>query len=578
MSFDFRWIDPDYRELVASHRLDDLETVLALRAGQRVAADRHGRDTLLLSLPGPNGQTRDFYLKRERTARPKAFLEQLAVSGGFWTAARAEFAALRELAAAGIRGPRPVACLERGPFPAQGCLLLEEAAAGQTLGVFLAATLKSGDPQPREAFFAVLGREVARLHASGFHHPEMYSNHVRVLPRGDNDWNISFSDLRHSTRHRKLSRSRRAADLAALWATLSPRVAGAHDREVFFDAYLARSSWEDQAIEFLAQVDHRVQELLTRRKIWEIRESDTEEHRNVHSLESVDTGKMWIDRDYRAMLDQAGLTKFELVMATTAGRLIRALPDRENWRLELQGPQGEPRGAYLKKHHVRGLRSWWRATIGAGPGKTAGRVEARNAARLARSGIAAMRLIAYGEKLHADGLLESFVLTEELAGFEQLDHFLRRRFPPVNGVRADRPGGEPQNLEPRNTEPRNVALSGLIRDVAAVAAKFHRLGYNHRDLYCCHFFIAEPQHGAFKVNLIDLQRVEHRRRFRWRWLVKDLAQLAYSAPRDRITCKHKLAFIKHYLGVKKLRPEDKRLIGQVLAKQRLMERNLGAHP
>ena len=47
--------------------------------------------------------------------------------------------------------------------------------------------------------------------------------------------------------------------------------------------------------------------------------------------------------------------------------------------------------------------------------------------------------------------------------------------------------------------------------------------------------------------------------------MKDLAQLAYSAPRDRITCTHKMAFIKHYLGVRKLRPCDKRLIRKVLA-------------
>jgi heptose I phosphotransferase len=114
--------------------------------------------------------------------------------------------------------------------------------------------------------------------------------------------------------------------------------------------------------------------------------------------------------------------------------------------------------------------------------------------------------------------------------------------------------------------------------VAAVAARFHRSGYNHRDLYCCHFFIKETATGVFQVNLIDLQRVEHRRYLRWRWLVKDLAQLAYSAPRDRVTCTQKMAFIKQYLGVKKLRPQDKRLIRRVLAKQRSMERNLGAHP
>ncbi len=174
-----------------------------------------------------------------------------------------------------------------------------------------------------------------------------------------------------------------------------------------------------------------------------------------------------------------------------------------------------------------------------------------------------MRLVAFGEKLHADGLLESFVLTEELVGYTQLDHFLRQRFGP---------------RQTHMRTPTDRILNRLIVEVAHVAAKFHKLGYNHRDLYCCHFFIKEPQSGSFQVNLIDLQRVEHRRHWRRRWLVKDLAQLAYSAPRDRITCTHKLAFIKHYLGVNKLRPADKRFIREVLAKQRVMERNLGMHP
>jgi heptose I phosphotransferase len=254
------------------------------------------------------------------------------------------------------------------------------------------------------------------------------------------------------------------------------------------------------------------------------------------------------------------------MMSTRDGLLLRSLRDRENWRLRLDGgaeTSAPASGAYLKKHHTRTVGSWLRAKAGWGPGQTAGRVEARNVASLARGGIAAMRLIAYGEKLHDDGLLESFVLTEELVGYTQLDHFLRQRFAPRSTTRATR---------------RDPCLEELLRSVARVASQFHRLGYNHRDLYCCHFFIRETSHGNFQVNLIDLQRVEHRHRLRRRWLVKDLAQLAYSVPRDRVTCTQKLAFMKHYLGVRKLDRSHKRFIRQVLAKQHAMERNLGAHP
>jgi len=277
-------------------------------------------------------------------------------------------------------------------------------------------------------------------------------------------------------------------------------------------------------------------------------------------LQPAGDGRMWVDREFRSALASSGLARFEAVMATTHGRCLRALKIRENWRLELGGASRPARGVYLKKHHVRTWRSRLAAKLGGGPGETAARVEAKNVGRLAADGIAVMRLVAYGEKLHGDGRLESFVLTEELEGHTQLDHFLSRRFP----VR-----------QLHRTTSRDRDLGRLIRRVAEVARRFHGAGYNHRDLYCCHFFVKEAAPGEFEIKLIDLQRVERRRWLRRRWLVKDLAQLAYSAPRDRIKCTQKMTFIRHYLGVRKLRPCDKRLIREVLAKQQLMEQKQG---
>jgi len=279
--------------------------------------------------------------------------------------------------------------------------------------------------------------------------------------------------------------------------------------------------------------------------------------------EPLSPARMWVDAAYRATLERAGLTSLEAVMATRDGHCMRALADRENWRIELHAAADSPLGLYLKKHHVRTWRSWLRAKLGIGHPVSSGYVEARNVARLTRDCIPVMRLVAYGEKLHADGLFESFVITVELKGYTQLDHFLRERF----AARDD-------DL----TKHRDPDLKRLIGDAAALAGAFHAAGYNHRDLYCCHFFVAEPVQGEFAIRLIDLQRVDHRRRLRRRWIVKDLAQLAYSAPRDRISRTQRMAFIKRYLGVEKLGPADKRLVRRVLAKQRSMERHLGMHP
>lgn len=280
-------------------------------------------------------------------------------------------------------------------------------------------------------------------------------------------------------------------------------------------------------------------------------------------FDAAGDGHMWLDAALREPLSRAGLTGLREVMRTTDGHCMRALRDRENWRIQLHATHETTGIVYLKKHHVRTLGSRIRARLGLGPGATAAATEAQNVDRLARDGIDTMRLVAYGQRLHDDGLLESFVLTEELAGYQQLDHFLAQRFTEL--TRHD--------LRRRNRAEKE--LGELIRRVADVARRFHAAGYNHRDLYCCHFFIREKTPGTFDVRLIDLQRVQYRTRRRRRWIVKDLAQLAYSAPRDRIKCTHKMAFMRYYLGVAKLRPCDKRLIRQALAKKRRMERKLG---
>jgi heptose I phosphotransferase len=247
------------------------------------------------------------------------------------------------------------------------------------------------------------------------------------------------------------------------------------------------------------------------------------------------------------------------MMLADRGHCMRALPIRENWRLQLT-VNGKRRTLFLKKHHVRSWGSRLRAWLGLPAGRSAGREEAMNIRRLQSAAIPCMELAAYGQRLRSDGLLESFLLTPELEGFMQLDDFLRTRFARLNTKCCDR---------------RDADLARLTDRVAAIARQFHEAGFNHRDLYCCHFFVRERTRGDFEIRLIDLQRVQHREQRRRRWLVKDLAQLAYSAPRDRIKCTQKMAFIRRYFGVTKLRPEHKRLIREVLAKQQAMEGKQG---
>lgn len=275
-------------------------------------------------------------------------------------------------------------------------------------------------------------------------------------------------------------------------------------------------------------------------------------------LRRLTDGCMWVDQEFEADLKRVGLGNFEAVMRSASGHLLRTLPDRENWRLELAG-NGRACVVFLKKHRRRSFFERLAWLVGrAAP--TAGRTEAENVAALNQAGIESMRVVAFGEHVRGSSA-ESFFMTEELRGFTQLDHFIRQRFIPA----AERTRADPN-------------LTSLAWAVADVARRFHQAGFNHRDFYGCHFFIQEFPGGHFAVRLIDLQRVERRRRWRQRWLVKDLAQLAYSVPRERITETLRLRFIKRYLGVDRLGPAEKRFVRRILRRQQAMQRKLGAHP
>jgi len=251
---------------------------------------------------------------------------------------------------------------------------------------------------------------------------------------------------------------------------------------------------------------------------------------------------MWIADHCNASLAEAGLATFDQVMSTTAGRCLRVLPDRENWYMP---------GMYLKKHRSRTWQTRLAAALGLAPPLSPGRIEAENAIALNSLGIEVMPLTAYGEKLRADGRLDSFMLSEELQGYCELQDFIARKFP---------------HRESTAAESSRRLLHGLISQVADIARRFHAAGFNHRDFYCCHFLIKEMSPGRFDVRLIDLQRVQRRRWFRRRWIVKDLAQLASMSPDDHVGCREKVLFLRTYLGVKKLRPQDKRLVRAVVRK------------
>jgi hypothetical protein len=104
--------------------------------------------------------------------------------------------------------------------------------------------------------------------------------------------------------------------------------------------------------------------------------------------------------------------------------------------------------------------------------------------------------------------------------------------------------------------------------VAELTRRFHGGGFIYKDYYLSHIFVAIGE-----MHFIDLQRVKGPRRFRWRWLVKDLGALAYSAQLAGATQTDLMKFYKVCFEKPKLDATDKRLIRRILQRvARLHER------
>ena len=68
----------------------------------------------------------------------------------------------------------------------------------------------------------------------------------------------------------------------------------------------------------------------------------------------------------------------------------------------------------------------------------------------------------------------------------------------------------------------------VIKQIAKIVGKMHRLHLFHQDLYLCHF-LCNSKKETLSISLIDLQRVKIKPKFELKWKIKDLAQLFFSA-------------------------------------------------
>lgn len=244
----------------------------------------------------------------------------------------------------------------------------------------------------------------------------------------------------------------------------------------------------------------------------------------------IESPVLAFDPKFRDLLNANSFNELEDFMFAPQENSFRDVPGRLTVGLDLDA-EGTKQRVYLKRHWNLSKKK------SDGPFKEAF-AEWSNLTLLAHCGIKVPEAVAYGYGL-INGRSVAFVMMKEVPGM-QADHFIERKL---------------------NRELGFEARVKLAERLGELAKKFHGLGYNHRDFYLCHTFV-NPVGDDFELNLIDLQRVQHRKVFRKRWIVKDLAQMSYSSLR---ICSRtdRMRFYLKYCGSDSLSAADKKLIASI---------------
>jgi tRNA A-37 threonylcarbamoyl transferase component Bud32 len=401
-------VNPALAARLASLGLDSAAGFLDL-AGEVVSGhpDRH---VVRVELPGFASA---FYLKRQHAVTRRERLRNRVAGFGWSSRSAREALLLRQLAAAGLPCPRWAAFGEdaRG----RAFLLVEEVADAADLRRVLSDTGMSLDA--RRDLATRLGRLVAVVHATSFTTPDLTAKHLLVSHEtGD----ITPIDWQSSRRVRTVPTTERLRALAMLHASVADELASPRERLRVLRAALGPAREAGAVAGRFSELARRV---------------------------AAEAERL---RDRRSIRDQRQPAASPLRLVWVAGEAVCATPEvAATWPKDAVaepfygGVPGEFRVAMpdgREAHLIRGrefaplarLAAALRGKAWRSPGVTLGRL----LFHLERYGVAAPRLLAFGQRLTGVASAEWFALHTpqpdalheiiDPAAAEQLGRLLRR--------------------------------------------------------------------------------------------------------------------------------------------------------
>ena len=568
-------IHPDYRPLLEATSLDTFDALFA--AGQRGRVDGHReRSVSRLELAGPGGQAMVVYIKRQRgdAARP-AWKDLLEFRWPRLPAER-EWRNAQKLLAAGVAVAPPVAWgRSTGPAEPRSLIVFREV-KGPSLAAWLHAMDEGGaapPPRIRRAVAEAIGKAVLRLHGSGLSFPDLYAKHIFLENLESGRPRAVLIDV---SRLRRLARDRWLEDFGALLATARSPVVHRTDRLRVLKAYFGEAFrlCSDVVPHWVRAIERHAERMKGRGQDPNLIPSRRTAPPGMvppadEQMVEADGGRLRINEAFRAVLESAGLTTLDAIMAFQGGRAYRRVAGRSTVRVELADPRGGTRALYIKRYTRVPPMERLRRTLSMNPPVSLAYREFGSLRRVMDAGIAAMRWAAVGEAFARGGRAErSCFITEEVGGATPADVYGERTFAGHRSPAA------------------TAAKRRLVRQIARLARKFHDARLTHRDFYLCHILV-RPMEGAEPVlHLIDLQRVVHHKRgVRSRWIVKDLAALWFSSQPSPATSLRSavftrtdaVRFAREYFGVARLTDAHQAFLRRVARKARVIARHDARH-
>lgn len=262
----------------------------------------------------------------------------------------------------------------------------------------------------------------------------------------------------------------------------------------------------------------------------------------------------FVHPQYQQILAGSGLNSLEAVFAYNGGQTLTK-SSLASWRHRIRFKLADGRTAYLKRYDRPPVPVQFKGWIQHGRRAFLSDYDKGPLAELENAKVPIPQTIAYGGQ--RTGCFEkcSFIITLEIPNAHSLESKL------------------PDCFEAPPSDSNRRAQKAFIGDIAAFIRRFHATGYRHRDLYLAHLFLSEER----SLYLIDLHRTFKPRLFSKRYRVKDLAQLHYSCPANRIGLTNRLRFYLAYVQRNKLTAWDKAFIRKIHAKALWIARHEQKH-